>query len=858
MRILRYILLFLLLVVVVVVVGAGVTYNKWTHGPLPQQAGTINVAGLDAKVEVLRDTYGVPHIYASTAHDLFFAQGYTQAQDRWWQMEFWRHIGAGRIGELTGKTKSVLGNDLFIRSAGWHAAAEKDYAALDDEAKKTLQDFADGINAYISARAIGDLAFEYNVLGLTGVKFNVEPWTPVDTLVWTKVMSWDLGGNMSQERQISKLMETMDEDMFKDFAPDYPYDSKPTIIQKDDLPPAGMPFDAAYKAQEAGKPVVTQLAGNFQDIGLVFGKGHDIGSNNWVVAGSKSASGKPLLANDPHLGIQMPSIWYEIGLHCQPVTTECPYDLRGLTFATVPGIVIGHNAKIAWGVTNVGWDTQDLYIITPNPDNPLQYKWNGAWRDMTVRKEEIRFGKGETPITLDVRVTHLGPIINDYQLNDDGTVGGYTDKPLALRWTSYEPSTMFKAIIDLNKASNWQEYREALRSWDTAAQNFIYADTEGNIGYQTPGNVPIRAAGHTGLLPIDGSSDQYEWKGYVPFENLPSVYNPSRGYIATANQALVPQEYYSQLAETLGDKFGADSNYQFGVYWAYGYRGQRIVEMLEASDKHDFASFKAIQGDNKLIFAEEITPTLKAMTFKDASLTDIRDWMLNWDDQLHMDSPQAALFVAFWQRLAHAVYDDQAGSEVTGGGQNMWSLVMLLQKTDSAWWDDITTKDVTETPLMLVEGSLRGAYDELVAAQGADRTKWAWGKMHTATFESNPLGLSGIDTIEKMVNRGPVATSGGSDVVNSTSWYGGYTDDKTGWQPDYTVRSLPSMRIIVDMSNLSKSMIIHTTGQSGHPFSPHYDDMIESWRKIEYQPMLWTREQVQSNLADTLVLMPGG
>jgi len=858
MRILRYILLFLLVVVVVVAVGAGVTYNRWTQGPLPQHNGSLTVAGLNADVEVLRDTYGVPHIYASTTHDLFFAQGYTQAQDRWWQMEFWRHIGAGRIGELTGKTKSVLGSDLFIRSSGWYASAEDDYTALDDEAKVILQAFADGVNAYITTRSAGELAFEYNVLGVTGVKIPIEPWDPIDTLVWTKVMSWDLGGNMSEEQDFSELLSAVGEDMLADYAPDFPYDSKPTIIQTDDLPPAGMPFDAAFEGQEAGTPVITEWAGNFQNTGLVFGKGDGIGSNNWVVAGSRTVSGKPLLANDPHLGIQMPSIWYEIGLHCQPVTAECPFDVRGLAFASVPGVVIGHNANIAWGVTNIGWDTQDLYIIKPAPDNPLQYEWNGEWRDMTVRSEEIRFGDGEDPITLDIRVTHLGPIINDYQMNDDGTIGGYNDKPLALHWTSYEPSTLVMAILGLNTARNWEDFREAASDWDTAAQNMVYADIEGNIGYQTPGRVPIRAAGHTGLLPIDGSTDQYEWKGYVPFENLPSVYNPARGYIATANQALVPEEYYAQLAETLGDTYGADSHYTFGYYWAFGYRGQRIVEMLEASDKHDFESFRTIQGDNKLIFAEEITPALQAMTFDDASLNEIRDWMLAWDYQLHMDSPQAALFMAFWQRFGHAIYDDQAGFEVSGGGINMWATVNLLKDPQNVWWDDMGTEDVTETPQMVAEQSLRAAYDELMKAQGSDRTKWAWGKMHTATFESNPLGFSGIGPVENIVNRGPVMTSGGTDTVNSTSWNGGYLDDKTGWQADYTVRAVPSMRMIVDMSDLSKSMIVHTTGQSGHPFSKNYGDMIEAWRLLDYHPMLWTREQVDANLASTLILTPGG
>lgn len=844
MRILRYLLLGLLLTLVIVVVGAGVIVTRWTQGPLPQHAGTLTLAGLDSEVEILRDTYGVPHIYASTTHDLLFAQGYAQAQDRWWQMEFWRHIGAGRIGELTGKNDSVFGNDLFIRTAGWSKSAERDYAALDDDSRALLQHFADGVNAYITSRSAGELAFEYNALGVTGVTIAIEPWQPLDTLVWTKVMSWDLGGNMSDERAIAALTERLGEELFADFAPPYPYGEKPTVTQPEDLPPAGESF-AVHTSPEAGRPIVTDFTGNFADTGLAFGKGDGIGSNNWVVAGAKSTSGKPLLANDPHLGIQMPSIWYEIGLHCQPVSADCPFEVRGLTFASVPGIVIGHNANIAWGVTNATWDTQDLYIIKVNPENPLQYEWNGAWRDMTSREEVIRFGDGEDPITITVRETHLGPIINDNTLNDDGTLRAYGEEPLALRWAAYEPSTLFQAIIELNQAANFEAYRAALRHWDTPAQNFIYADTEGNIGYQLPGNVPIRAAGHTGLLPIDGSTDQYEWRGYVPFDNLPSIYNPERGYIQSANQALVPQEYYTQLAETLGDEFGADSHYTFGYYFAYGDRGARITEMLEATEKHDFESFRAIQGDNKLVFAEEIAPALKAMTFEDAAITDARDWMLDWDYQLNADSPKAALFVAFWKYLASATYDDQYGEAVGFGRSLTGSMRLLVQDPENAWWDDTTTADVTETPTMIVERSLRAALEELTAAQGADRNQWQWGRMHTATFESNPLGLSGIAPLENLVNRGPVATGGGSDTVNATSW-----------GDDYTVAALPSMRMIVDMSDLNKSMIVHTTGQSGHPFSPHYGDMIESWRLVAYHPMLWTREQIEDNLESRLVLSP--
>jgi penicillin G amidase len=857
-RIVGYLALFLVIVLVIAGAGLYVVFNQWSTGPLPQHEGTLQVAGLQAQVEIIRDTWGVPHIYASNSHDLFFAQGYTQAQDRWWQMEFSRHIGNGSLQELTGKNEDLLGTDIFIRSVGWRRASEADYARLDELSKTRLQAFADGVNAYTSSRPAGQLAFEYNVLGVTSVKIPIEPWTPVDTLVWTKVMSWDLSGNESEELDLSDLIAAYGEDMARDFAPDYPYGDKPTIIQPEDLPEAGETFDARVSYGNGIVGVDTSLAGNFDtDEGFMLGSGDGIGSNNWVVAGKKSETGMPLLANDPHLSIGMPSIWYEIGLHCQPVSEECPFNVRGLTFSPGVGVVIGHNDTIAWGVTNVGPDTQDLYVIKVNPDNLLQYEWDGDWRDMTVVDEVIRYGDSTETLTIQVRITHLGPIINDNDLDDAGNPMGFNNEdPLALRWTaldSLQPdsetgSTITTSIFDINTATNWDEFRAALRLWDTPSQNFVFADIEGNIGYQTPSSIPVRAEGHTGVLPIDGSVSKYEWLGYVPFENLPSVWNPERGYIATANQALVPESYYAQLAdEDLG--FAEGANFAFGYQWAYGHRGQRIVEMLEATEKHSIESFQAIQGDNKLIVAEELTPYLTSLDFEDATLNDARTWMLDWDYQMHRDSPQGALFGMFWMELMKAAYMDQLEPldlSTNGSGQQMWATYLLIDKPDNAWWDDISTKDITETRDDIVRQAFKAAYDALVARQGSDRNAWRWGKLHTATFVSDPLGASGIAPIENMVNRGPVEASGATDAVNAT-----------GWNEDLTVRAVPSMRMIVDVSDFSNSRIVHTTGQSGHPFSPQYEDMIEPWLDIDYHPMLWTREEVEANAAQSLTLEPG-
>lgn len=875
MKILRRVLLGLLVIIAIVVIGGVVIFNRWTRGPLPQVGGEIAIKAftlppanitesvgasnstLTAQVEILRDNWGVPHIYASNSHDLFFAQGYVQAQDRWWQMEFSRHIGSGSIQELTGKNTEVMGQDVFIRTVGWRRAAEKDYEVVDADSKVALQAFADGINAYILNRPASALALEYNLLGLTGVNIPIQPWTPVDSLVWAKVMAWNLSGNRSAELLRSKLYEELGQEMTDVFIPPYPFDQpdgkKPTILQAEDLPISESSLTAQTLDTAGIIGVDTTLAGGITANSDLFRQQRSLGSNNWVISGQLTQSGKPLLANDPHLGIQMPSIWYEIGLHCQTLHADCPYDVTGFALPAAPGVTIGHNTRIAWGVTNVGPDTQDLYMLKVNPENPLQYEWNGDWRDMTVYKEIIQMGDSQETTTIQVRETHLGPIINDNELDDNGKPKGFNNEdPMAFHWTATaESSTLLTSVMLLNRAGNWEDFREAARLWDGPAQNLIYADMDGNIGYQTPGNIPIRAEGHSGLLPVDGSTDQYEWKGYIPFDDLPRVYNPERGYITTANQAVVPLEYYEQLKEKLGDQFGTDSNYFISQEWAYGYRAERINELIQTTGPHTAETIATIQGDNKIIGAEDIAPYLKGLDVGDAQYNEVRDWMLDWDYQMKMDSQQAGLYGYFWWRLGEGIFRDQTG-EIVGpdeGDQGMWTVYLLAQKPDDAWWDDVTTSDKKENRDDILIRAFKEAYDQIVKDRGEDRQKWAWGQLHTATFVSNPLGESGIDPIESLVNRGPYETSGGPDLVNATGWdYG---------RGGFTVRSLPSMRMIVDLSDLAQSQTMHTTGQSGHPFSVHYGDMIDLWRNIQYHPMLWTRDQVEAAAVDRLTLRPG-
>jgi penicillin G amidase len=814
----------------------------------PQHGGEMAVAGLIDSVEILRDEWGVAHIYASNSHDLFFAQGYTQAQDRWWQMELFRHTGSGTIQELTGQNDAVMGTDLYLRTLGFRQIAERELVESYGEDDVTiLQAFADGVNAYIMNREPGELAFEYNALGLAGVSIEIQPWTPVDTIVWGKVMALNLSGNEGYERLLSRLSTSIDADMLADWNVPWPYGEKATILWPEDLPLGAEAANIHPDEQNAGIiGLDTRLVGNFdmEDMPVGLGYGENIGSNNWVAHGNITATGSPLMANDMHLGIQMPSIWYEIGLHCVPVSDECPFNVTGFAFSTTPLVVAGHNDTISWAHTNTGPDVQDLYQIRVNPENALQYEWNGEWRDMTVREETLYFGDGAEPITFQVRSTHLGPIVND-------DIHGFNNEdPVALKWTAFEMGTLLKAVKLLNLAQNWDDFREAVSYWDVPAQNIIYADINGNIGYQTPGNIPIRAAGHSGTLPVPGWTDEYEWRGYIPFNTLPRIYNPERGYISTANQPVVPMEYYDWLAGEIGDQFGEDANYVMDYWWAMGYRGDRINTLLEDLQPHTIETFQQMHADNYDGSAAEILPFLLSLDIDDTALADMRDWLGEWDMQMHMDSARAPLYAFFWTHLMDNLYNDQFAGvyRASGGNNHWWATYLLMQEPENVWWDDVNTANKIETRDDIVLKSFEEAVIGTVEALGENRDDWRWGTLHTTTFVNNPLGISGIAPIENMVNRGPVAVSGTGNAINAMGW--------STTSGSFESAHGPSERVIYDLSNWDNSLSIHPTGQSGHPLNAHYADMIDPWRNIDYHPMLWSREQVEAATVATLLLVP--
>ncbi|MEW6287860.1 MAG: penicillin acylase family protein [Chloroflexota bacterium] len=850
------------LLVLLVALGAGGGYYFKSYLPntvapksFPQIDGEIQLEGLNAPVSIYRDSMGIPHIYASTAHDLFFAQGYVHAQDRFWQMDVWRHIGSGTLSEMFGKGQ--VETDTFLRTLGWRVTAEAEYAQLDPASKAILDSYAEGVNAYLKDHDTTALSLEYAILGLLSPDYKIEPWTPVHSLTWGKAMAWDLRGNMGEEIERAELLKVMTPDQAAKFFPDYPADH-PVIVNKigegqsnvEGQGTSSLP-DLQLSTFDFG-PVQERLALLDPLLGRV---GDGIGSNSWAVSGKLTASGMPLLANDPHLGIQMPSIWYQAHLQCQPVSDDCPFNVAGFSFAGVPGIVIGHNDRIAWGFTNLGPDVMDLYIERVNPENPNQYEVNGKWVDFEVRTETVNVVGGE-PVEITIKSTRHGPVISEVYgpLKNEGDPKDKEFVPfkeragielpeqyvIALKWTALSPSTPFQAIWGFNRAQNWEDFREAARNFHVPAQNLLYADVDGNIGYQTPGDIPIRANGD-GSLPVPGWTDDYEWTGFIPFEELPYTFNPVEGYIVTANNQASPRDYPYLITND----------------WDYGYRAARIVEMIEnAPGKIDIAYIQSMQGDAMDLGAKALLPVWKEIDFKaeTSTQTAVLDMMLNWDYQCTADSQNAAVYQWFWWNLLQNTLNDELPEHIqkrggrSGGSPDFEIMRRLIQTPNDPFWDDKNSEGVVETRDDIYIASLVETAEQIEKEYGKDTAKWPrWGELHTATFRNGTLGESGIGLIEDLFNRGPFETGGGKSIVNATGW-----DVGVGFRVDW----LPSMRMIVDLGNLNNSVTVHTTGQSGHAYHPHYIDMAPLWANVQYYSMLWDEQSIVKDAEGHLVLKP--
>jgi len=785
--------------------------------PLPRVSGKQTLPGLSASAQVIRDRWGVPHIYAKNNADLFAALGYVHAQDRLWQMELNRRTAHGQLAEIFGPI--AVSSDSFVRTLGFSRIARREAAMLDDETRSILEAYCRGVNACVEASR-ARLPLEFAILGV-----QPRPWEPVDILIWPKVMSLSLSGNWMSELLNARIVAALGPERAAALAPHYPEDGPPTV-------PAGTSYPA-----ELGAELLRVAAEAARFTGQT---GTPQGSNAWVVAGSRSASGRPLLADDPHLGIALPGVWYEAHL------VGGDFEVTGGTMPGTCGVIIGHNRRIAWGVTNAMTDNQDLYLERFHPDDPLRYEFRGEWLPAEHLREEIVV-KGQKEVKLvDVRITRHGPVLDDAAgpIHAPAQANGGPPIALALRWTALDPSpSLTQAVLRLNRARDYDEFRAALALWDCPPQNFVYADVDGHIAYALAGRLPIRARGD-GQLPVPGWDGEHEWLGFIPPEALPASLDPPAGVAVTANNRIAADDY----------PFGQ----QLQGEWLNPYRAARIAELLDATPAHDARSFARIQLDLHSAPGRALAEAVADLSLDDPLERAARDLLVAWDGQLGPDSAAGAIYAALRHHLVREAYEEIAPLTTTAAGLGAFgalpgnnyldrALPMLLARIRRAptperadpWlgvgrtWDEV------------LRAALAKAVAELRQRFGPDPARWSYGRVHTLTLR-HPLG--GVPALAPIFNRGPWPTGGDLDTVNQQ-----YAPRETAAGPAYNA---PSYRQIVDLSDWDASRVILPAGQSGHPASKHYSDMAEAWRAGGYHPMLWSRPAVERHAAATLTLEP--
>jgi penicillin G amidase len=827
------------LIVVAAVIGVLVlvaaTAAVWSvRRAFPTVDGELTLVGLSAEVEIIRDEWGVPHIYAETPEDLFRAQGYVQAQDRAWHMEMNRRVGAGRMSELFGEDQ--IGTDRFIRTIGWRRAAEAEWDLISDDARGLFTAHAEGVSSYFAERAPGALGLEFTLLRFIAPGVEIEPWDPVDSLTWMKVMAWDLRSNYDNEIERALLSRELPVERVDEVFAHYP-DRFPSILtaaenqadpESADAAPAAIPEEALdlFAAMAAGQAGIDALLGP----GGI--------SNSWVIGPELTANGAPLLANDPHLGARLPSLWHEVGLHCRPVTDACPFDVRGFSLPGVPGVVIGNNARVAWGLTNLGADVMDLYVERLDAEDPDRYEVNGEFVEMEVIEEEIRVAGGD-PVVHRVRLTRHGPVMSDVsgqigRIDDESALEVPAEHAIALRWTALEPGRTPEAIFALNTAHDWESFRAAAELFEVPVQNLVYADVDGNIGYQMPGRIPIRAAGD-GRWPVPGWDDEHAWTGFIPFDDLPHALNPPKGYIVTANNAVVrPDEYPHHIT----------------VDWGSGHRAQRIDELIiAAGDAMTADDMARMQLDETNMNARDLLSYVTDLDVGgDERLERALEVLDEWDGVDSVDSAGAAVFNAWWRHLLARTFHPEMPEDIRPNGRGRWFEVVrvLAEDPGNAWWNDPSTPS-TQTRDDMMLAALDDAVTELSDRLGDDPDRWEWGELHTLQLVHQPLGESGIGLIERIFNRGPYPVGGGNDIVNAIGWHAPL---------GYRVVSLPSLRMVVELTPEVSATGIHTSGQSGHAFHRHYTDMAEPWAAGHTKPMRFHRDEVVNTAVSRLRLVP--
>ena len=782
----------------------GGLYAGVVRRPLPVREGRVSVPGMGGEVDVVVDTWGVPHIFASTMPDLMRAQGYLHAQDRLWQLELNRRVVAGRLAELVGEAALPL--DRWMRTLSLRHVAEQETPLLSDETRNLLEAYAQGINARI---AEGRLPIEFTLL-----RHSPEPWSVVDSLAWPKMMALTLSVNWEAEIVRARIIDAIGPELAAELEPPYA---------------AGMPYIVAPGVDYSciGESALERSAAAEQVSGPVAMDG--LGSNNWAVHGSRTATGMPLLANDMHLGLTIPAIWYENHLSAPG------YEVTGVSFPGLPGVVSGHNTKVAWGFTNGFADVQDLYVERLRRDgDAVEYEVDGAWHRAQVRRESIRVKDGPTVVE-EVVTTRHGPVINGLAPEHAG------EQPLAMRWTAYEPSPMVEVLLMMNRADSCAAMREALRGWHTPVQNVVYADVDGTIAHSYAGRIPVRAAGD-GRTPVPGWTSDYEWTGYIPFESLPHQENPASGIIATANNRVVDDAY----------------PYWLGADFVSGNRAERIHEMLGSVDVVDVGLVRRMHLDQVSTSARRLAAAVAGIASDDERVDEALRLLADWDATLAPDSAAASIYALFSVTLARRLLQPRLGdvtelytgqgitaviaeTSILGERCREW-LDRTLEDRDSHWWDT----GAGETAEQQIVAAMADTVSELSGRFGADPVRWRWSRLHSLMLR-HVLGSRA--PLDRVLNRGPYPMGGDADTLWNSQVA---RHDPAG----DGVMIGPPFRFIADLADLAQSRAQLMPGQSGQVGSPHYADGIGPWLRGDYHPMVIDRAAVEGNAEAQFTLVP--
>ena len=801
---------FALAVLAVVVVASAYFYLVQS---LPHEEGEIRLGGLEKRVEVLRDSYGIPHISAASLDDAIYALGFVHAQDRLWQMEVSRRTAAGRLAEVFGE--AALETDKFLRTLGVKRAAEANFKRLDKETSALLETYAAGVNAFMNTRPVMPIEF-----WLTGAKF--EPWTPADSLGWIKMMAWDLGGNWREELLRMRLAKTLSLARIHEFLPPYPGEAPPEITDLRRL----------YNSVEKEAVRLAEISGSEPDFACETKWGSDpdfqiegMGSNNWVVSGARSATGKPLLANDPHLGLTAPAVWYFAHISAPG------FDAIGATLPGVPAIVLGRNAHFAWGFTNTGPDVQDLYI--ERLDGAGNYLSPEGPKAFTLHDEVIKV-KGGEDVRLQVRVSRHGPVISDVSRSaQEAAPRGHV---IAMQWTALrEDDLTMQSAVKIARAKDWPGFLGALRDFHTPQQNVVYADTQGNIGFVAAGRVPIRKPENDlkGHAPAPGWTAKYDWAGFIPFSELPQAYNPADGTLMTANHRITPPGYPHYITSE----------------WQPPYRANRIHELLGAVRNHSIGSFARIQGDVVSLPVRELLPRLAKVQPKSEPARRALALLAKWDGAMVADRPEPLVMAAWWREFSRAIYADELGDSFRGN----WLLraqflinVLNDKERQGRWCDNARTKSA-ESCDDLLASTLDAALADLRKRYGEDMGAWRWGAAHFARHEHRPFGR--VSWLAPWFDI-TAPTPGDAFTVNV-----GRNRLEDAARP-FANTHAASLRAIYDLGNLDNSLYIHSGGQSGNVFSPHYKSLTQAWAKGDYIPMVTDKKKIEAGGVKRLRLVP--